>query len=44
VTRIKIEQLIWDEYNREHIKKYKVTIEEVEETLNNLLVHKRGMK
>lgn len=28
---VKIESLVWDEWNREHIKRHHITIDEVEE-------------
>ena len=36
MTKIAIEQLIWDEWNREHIKKHNVTQQEVEEATQKL--------
>lgn len=42
MTRILITQLIWDDVNREHIKKHNVTIEEVEESIQNLNAHRKG--
>ena len=44
MTRIKVKKLIWDEYNREHIKRHEVSVEEVEEIRKNYLVHKKGKK
>lgn len=40
MTKIKIEQLIWDAFNLEHIKKHKVTKEEVEEVVQTVKTHK----
>lgn len=40
MTKIKISQLIWDDWNKEHIKKHKVTIAEVEEAIGNVTTHK----
>lgn len=44
MTRIKIKELIWDEYNIEHIKKHNVTVSEAEEAVENFIVHKTGKK
>lgn len=41
MTRIKIKQLIWDEFNVEHIKKHKVTVSEVEAVGRNILTHEQ---
>jgi uncharacterized DUF497 family protein len=30
-----IEELIWDDWNREHIKKHKVSVDEVEESCSD---------
>ena len=40
MTKIKIEQLIWDEWNKEHIKKHKVAVSEVEEAVQNINAHR----
>ena len=42
MTKIRIEQLIWDEFNTEHIKKHHVTKEVVEEAIQNINTHKEG--
>lgn len=44
MTRIKVRILIWDEYNLEHIKKHGIEIEEVIETGENLVYHRRTYK
>lgn len=44
MTRIKIRELVWDDYNREHIKKHRVSTGEVEEIGRNFLTHKKGKK
>lgn len=44
MTRIVIKKLIWDEWNREHIKKHNVSVDEAEEAVNNLIAHKKGKK
>lgn len=44
MTIIKVEQLVWDDFNSEHIKRHGVSKEEIEETLTHLLGHKRGKK
>lgn len=36
----KITQLVWDEWNKEHIKKHSVTIAEVEESVQRAAAHK----
>ena len=42
MTRIKIKKLTWQGWNIEHIKKHRVSVEEVEEAAKNLVAHKRG--
>ncbi len=42
MTKITITQLIWDEWNKEHIKKHKVTIVEVEEAIQQVQAHRKG--
>ena len=44
MTRIRIKELVWDEYNVEHIKKHNVSIAEAEEAVKNLKAHKAGKK
>lgn len=44
MTRIKIKELVWDDFNREHIKKHNVTVEEAEVAVKNLIAHKRAKK
>ena len=44
MTRIKIRELIWDEYNVEHIKKHNVIVSEAEEAVKNFIAHKAGKK
>lgn len=44
MTRIVIKKLVWDDWNREHIEKHSVTVDEVEITLKNLVAHKKGYK
>lgn len=44
MTRIIIKELVWDEYNIEHIKKHNVTVAEVEEAVKNFIAHKAGKK
>ena len=41
MTRIKIRELIWDEYNIEHIKKHNVTVQEIETVTQKLITHKK---
>lgn len=42
MIKIKIEQLLWDEFNIEHIKKHNVTRVEVEEAVQNIKTHREG--
>jgi uncharacterized DUF497 family protein len=42
MTKIKISQLIWDEWNTEHIKKHNVTVAEVEEAIRTVNAHRKG--
>ena len=42
MTKIILSQLIWDSWNREHIKKHNVAVEVVEEAVSNLLAHRMG--
>jgi len=44
MTRIKIRELIWDEYNIDHIKKHNVTVREAKEAIKNFIGHKTGKK
>lgn len=41
MTRIIIKELVWDEWNIEHIKKHDVTQAEVEEVARNIVTHKK---
>lgn len=40
MTRIKIEQLIWDEWNLGHIKKHDLSTEEIAEASRFIVYHK----
>lgn len=42
MTSININELIWDSFNKEHIKKHKVTITEAEETIVHIKAHRKG--
>lgn len=42
MTRIKVKELIWNEWNMEHIKKHHVSQEEVAELAQNIFIHKRA--
>jgi len=42
MTRIVVKRLIWDDVNKEHIKKHDVSLEQVEEVGKNQLAHKKG--
>jgi uncharacterized DUF497 family protein len=42
MTKIKISQLVWEKWNREHLKKHNVTVAEVEEAILNIKAHRQG--
>lgn len=42
MTKIKISQLIWDTWNRKHIKKHNVTVDEVIEGIQKVNAHREG--
>ncbi len=42
MTRIVIKELIWDEFNTEHIKKHNVSKKEVEQIAKNIIAHKKA--
>ncbi len=44
MTRIKINTLIWDWYNIEHIKKHNVTQSEIEKVAGKIITHKKAKK
>ena len=44
MTGIKIKEIVWDDWNKEHIKKHDLTVEEVECAVSNFLGHKNGNK
>lgn len=44
MTKIKIPQLKWDEWNLEHIKKHSVSQHEAENAIINISAHKKGYK
>ncbi len=44
MTRIIIKELIWDEWNIEHIKKHSVAQDEVESVVRNIITHKKAKK
>ena len=44
MTRITVRKLIWDNYNKEHIKKHDVTVQEVEIAIQNVIAHKKAKK
>lgn len=44
MTRIVIRKIIWDSFNRVHIKKHNVTVEEVQFVVKNLIAHKQSYK
>ena len=44
MTRIIVKEIIFNAWNKKHIKKHGITEEEVEETGGNLIYHKRTYK
>ncbi len=42
MTRIIVKELIWDDWNIEHIKKHNTEQSDVEEIARNIIAHKRG--
>lgn len=42
MTRIHLENLIWNYWNREHIRKHNVLQQEVEEAIKNIITHRTG--
>lgn len=42
MSKIKIERLVWDEWNKEHIKKHQVTQQEIEEAILKIVAHRKG--
>ena len=40
MTKIKISQLVWDSWNKEHIKKHNVTVIEVEKAILHVKTHR----
>ena len=44
MTRIKVKEIIFDEWNIKHIKKHRVSAEEVIEAGTNVIYHKRTYK
>lgn len=42
MTRIKIKEIVWDEWNLEHIKKHNVTREEVEKVAQGFVIHAKA--
>lgn len=41
MTKIKIKKLIWNDWNKEHIKKHGVSVEEAEESGKNFKYHRK---
>lgn len=41
MTRIVIKELIWDQWNVEHIKKHNVNQVEIEEVAKNIITHEK---
>lgn len=42
MTKITINELVWDDYNKKHIEKHNVTEKEISEAGFNLIYHKRS--
>lgn len=42
MTRITLSQLVWDNWNKQHIKKHGFTIEEIETVISNIVAHRMG--
>lgn len=42
MTKITLSQLVWDDWNKKHIKKHTVTVEEIEEAISNIIAHRMG--
>lgn len=42
MLKVKISQITWDSWNINHISKHKVTPKEVEQSIINALVHRKG--
>ena len=42
MTQIVVEKLIWNEYNRKHIRKHKVTEQETETVGQRIIYHKKS--
>lgn len=42
MTKIVLEQLVWDDWNKKHIKKHQVSVKEVEEAISRILTHRAG--
>lgn len=42
MTKIRLTQLIWDEWNVVYIKKHKVAIKEAEEAISSIVTHRAG--
>lgn len=44
MTRIVVKELVWDEYNVEHIKKHNVSKDEAETAVKNFIGHRKAKK
>lgn len=44
MTRIVIKHLVWDDYNKKHIKKHNVTVEDIEKVSKSVIIHKKAKK
>ncbi len=44
MTRITVKTVVWDQWNKEHIKKHGVLIREVEEAGKNIIYHRKSKK
>lgn len=41
MTRIIIRELVWDRFNKQHIGKHKVTIQEIERVSRTIIIHQK---
>lgn len=44
MTEIRLTDLVWDEWNQEHIAKHNVSIKNVEEAVTHIITHRKGKK
>lgn len=44
MTRIKIKEIVWDEWNLDHVKKHNVSIDEIIEVSKKIIYHRQTYK